>query len=134
MAQSRVTCTELLKLPPVGVIVGCATVGVVVGDQVVLLKGYGFADREGKRAMTPDTLLPIASVTKQFTAASVLLLAQDGRLGLDDPVRRWLPTLPKAADAITVRRLLTHTSGLIDYEDVIPESLTRQLHDADVLR
>jgi CubicO group peptidase (beta-lactamase class C family) len=73
-------------------------------------------------------------VTKQFTAASILLLAEDGRLKLDDPVRKWFPSLPKAAEPITIRHLLTHTSGLIDYEDVIPETFKPQLHDADVLR
>ena len=55
-------------------------------------------------------------------------------MSLDDPVRKWLPSLPAAADAIRIRHLLTHTSGLIDYEDVIPEATTAQLHDADVLR
>ncbi len=54
-------------------------------------------------------------------------------LRLDDPVRRWLPTLPDAAARITIRQLLTHTSGLIDYEDVIPAEMTAQLRDADVL-
>jgi Beta-lactamase class C and other penicillin binding proteins len=71
---------------------------------------------------------------KQFTAAAVLLLAEDGRLSLDDPVRRWLPSLPPAADAVTLRHLLSHTSGLVDYEDVMPEGQDRQVHDADVLR
>jgi CubicO group peptidase (beta-lactamase class C family) len=54
-------------------------------------------------------------------------------LNLDDPVRKWLPSLPAAANAIRIRHLLTHTSGLIDYEDVIPQGTTAQLHDADVL-
>jgi CubicO group peptidase (beta-lactamase class C family) len=53
---------------------------------------------------------------------------------LDDPVRKWLPSLPSAADPVTIRHLLSHMGGLIDYEDVIPPQLTNQLHDADVLR
>jgi CubicO group peptidase (beta-lactamase class C family) len=72
-------------------------------------------------------------MTKQFTAAAILLLAEDGRLSIDDPIRHWLPSLPDAADKAAVRHLLLHTSGLIDYEDVIPEGTTTQLHDADVL-
>src|SRR5581483_2641353 len=59
---------------------------------------------------------------------------EDGRLKLGDHVHNWLPSLPKAAEAVTIHHLLTHTSGLIDYEDVIPTTMTAQLHDADVLR
>ncbi len=66
----------------------------------------------------PATNYRLASVTKQFTAAAILLLAEDGRLSIDDPVRRWLPTLPAAAEGATIRHLLTHRSGLIDYEDL----------------
>ena len=73
-------------------------------------------------------------MTKQFTAASILLLAQDGKLTIDDPVRKWLPSLPQVAEPMTIRHLLTHTSGMIDYEDVIPPQMTAQLHDADVLK
>jgi CubicO group peptidase (beta-lactamase class C family) len=73
-------------------------------------------------------------MTKQFTAAAVLLLAQEGRLSLNDPVRRWLPTLPPATAGVRVRDLLTHVSGVIDYEELIPAGTTQQLHDADVLR
>ena len=83
---------------------------------------------------TPETNYRLASMTKQFTAASILLLAEDACLTLDAPVHTWLPSLPKAAETVTIRHLLTHTSGLIDYEDVIPESFAGQVHDADVLR
>jgi CubicO group peptidase (beta-lactamase class C family) len=83
--------------------------------------------------VTPATNFRLASVTKQFTAAAVLLLAEDGRLGLDDPVRRWLPSLPPEADAVTIRHLLTHTSGLVDYEDLMALDATAQVHDADAL-
>ena len=73
-------------------------------------------------------------MSKQFTSAAVLLLAEDGRLSIDDPIRKWLPTLPDAADGMIIRHLLTHTSGLIDYEDVIPQEQTSQLRDHEVLR
>ncbi|TYT26436.1 beta-lactamase family protein [Luteimonas viscosa] len=107
----------------------------VVRDGVpVVRKGYGLADLERGIAVGPDTNFRLASVSKQFTAAAILLLAQDGALSLDDPVRRWLPSLPAAADGITVHHLLSHTSGLVDYEDVMPDAIEGQLHDADVLR
>jgi CubicO group peptidase (beta-lactamase class C family) len=60
-------------------------------------------------------------------------LMEDGTLALTDRLRKWLPSLPAATESITLRHLLTHTSGLIDYEDVIPASMTGQLHDQDVL-
>ena len=63
----------------------------------------------------------------------MLLLVEDGRLGLDQPARRWLPELPPAAAAITIRQLLSHTSGLLDYEDLMDPADSRQVHDADVL-
>jgi len=107
----------------------------VIRDGVpVVRRAYGMADIEAQRPATPATNYRLASVTKQFTAAAILLLAEDGTLGLDDRVRTWLPALPAATDTITIRHLLTHTSGLVDYEDVIPDGTTRQLRDADVLR
>ena len=102
-----------------GVVPGAAVLVVQDGEPVVC-RGYGLADLEAGEPVTPATNFRLASVTKQFTAAAILLLAEDGRLGLDDPARQWLPSLPPAADAVTIRQLLTHTSGLVDYEDVIP--------------
>ncbi|HEX9162898.1 MAG TPA: serine hydrolase domain-containing protein [Thermoanaerobaculia bacterium] len=111
-----------------------ASVIVVHGDRVVLRRAYGFANLEDRVAATPATHYRLASVTKQFTAAAILSLEQQRKLSLDDSIRRWLPSLPAYADAITIRHLLTHSSGLVDYEDVIPEGTTKQVHDADVLR
>jgi CubicO group peptidase (beta-lactamase class C family) len=73
-------------------------------------------------------------VSKQFTAAAILLLAEDHKLALDDSVRHWLPSLPPFADRITLRQLLDHTGGLLDYEDLIEPAQTAQVGDADVLR
>lgn len=107
----------------------------IVRDGVVIARrGVGFANLEEGAPATPETNYRLASVTKQFTAASILLLREDGLLGLDDRVRTWLPSLPPATEAVTIRHLLTHTSGLIDYEDLIPDSATEQVRDADVLR
>lgn len=111
-----------------------ACVAVLRGGVPVLRRAYGLADLEGGFAAELATNFRLASLTKQFTAAAILLLRQDGRVGLEGSVRKWLPGLPSAADGMTVRHLLTHTSGLIDYEDLIPEGATAQLRDADVLR
>jgi len=99
-----------------------ASVLVVRDGLPVVRRSYGLANLEEKTPATPATNYRLASVTKQFTASAILLLAQDGRLSLDDCIRRWLPSLPDSDDAITIRHLLTHTGGLIDYEDIMPES------------
>jgi CubicO group peptidase (beta-lactamase class C family) len=111
-----------------------AAVLVLRDGRSVVRASYGLADLETGAPATPSTNYRLASMTKQFTAASILLLAEDARVTLDDRAHTWLPSLPKAAETVTIRHLLTHTSGLIDYEDVIPKSFAAQLHDADVLR
>jgi len=110
-----------------------ASVLIVRDGRVILRRAYGLADLENHVAASAATHYRLASMTKQFTAAAVLILVQDQRLSLDDPIRKWLPTLPDATAAITIRHLLTHTSGLIDYEEVMPPDTARQLHDLDVL-
>lgn len=96
-------------------------------------RGYGRSDLERGIEAGPATNYRLASVSKQFTASAILLLAQDGTLSIDDRVRRWLPSLPPAADAITLRHLLTHTSGLLDYEDLMVQPHAGQIRDAGVL-
>jgi CubicO group peptidase (beta-lactamase class C family) len=93
---------------------GCA-VGVTKGGQVALAKGYGMADLEHDTPITNDTRFYIASISKQFTAMAIVLLARDGKLSLDDSIRKWVPEVPKFGAAITLRHLLYHTSGLRDY-------------------
>ncbi|HEY4292213.1 serine hydrolase domain-containing protein [Luteibacter sp.] len=106
----------------------------VVRDGVPLVRrGYGFADLEKRVPASPQTDYRLASVSKQFTAAAILLLAQDGKLSLDDRARKWLPELPAVADAITIKELLSHQGGLVDYEDVMPADTTVPLRDKDVL-
>ncbi|MGH8082391.1 MAG: serine hydrolase domain-containing protein, partial [Lysobacter sp.] len=114
-----------------------ASVLVLRDGQPLLRRGYGKAVVETDVAANSQTNYRLASVTKQFTATAVLLLAQDGTLSLDDPIKRWLPSLPASADAITIRQILSHMSGLIDYEDVMSASFDadqNQMHDIDVLR
>ena len=96
-------------------------------------RSYSMDELEAGIAASPKTNYRLASFSKQFTAASVLLLAEDGALKVDDPLRRWLPSLPAAADGITLRHLLSHTSGLIDYEDLLPADQVRQVQDADAV-
>ena len=110
-----------------------ASVLVVHGGEAVIRRAHGLADIERRIAATPATNYRLASVSKQFTAAAVLLLVEDGRLQLGDRVRDWFPTLPQAMAAATVRHLLTHTSGVVDYEDVMSPEVAAPLRDADVL-
>ena len=111
-----------------------ASLLVVRDGSAVVRRSYGRSNLEDRIAATPETNYRLASVTKQFTAAAILLLSQDGKLSLDDPVKKWLPSLPSAIDSVTITHLLSHTSGIIDYEDVMPAGTVKQLHDADVLR
>jgi CubicO group peptidase (beta-lactamase class C family) len=110
-----------------------ASLLVIRDGKAIVRRGYGYANLEQHVEANPETNYRLASVTKQFTATCILLLNQDGKLRLDDRVRKWLPQLPASDDKITLYNLLTHTSGLIDYEDLIPPSRTTQLDDADVL-
>jgi len=93
---------------------GCA-VGVSRGGQVVLERAYGMADLERGVANTPGTVFEAGSVSKQFTAAAVALLAEQGKLSLDDDVRKYVPELPDYGKTITIRHMLNHTAGLRDW-------------------
>ncbi len=93
---------------------GCA-VGVYRDGKIQYARGYGLADLERRVPISSKTVFDIGSTSKQFTAASVVLLQQDGKLSLDDDVRRFLPELPVYDRLITIRHLLHHTSGVRDY-------------------
>jgi CubicO group peptidase (beta-lactamase class C family) len=111
-------------------------IGIVVGGEAVYAKGFGLRDVEGKKPFTPDTPFPIASVTKSFTAMAILKLRDEGKLELDVPASRYYPPLAKLAyvtrDAppVTLRHLLTHTSGMP--EDNPWADVTENLTDADL--
>jgi CubicO group peptidase (beta-lactamase class C family) len=92
---------------------GCA-LGAMQDGKIVYSRGYGLADVEHSVPITPTTVFHVASVSKQFTAFAIYLLAQDGRLSIDDDVRKYIPELHDFAKTITVRQLLHHTSGLRD--------------------
>lgn len=93
---------------------GCA-VGADVKGQPVVRAAYGMADLEHDVPITLDTIFEVGSVSKQFTAAAVLLLARDGKLSLDDKVRKYIPEMPDVAADITIRQMLNHTAGLRDW-------------------
>jgi CubicO group peptidase (beta-lactamase class C family) len=93
---------------------GCA-VGVYRGGVVEYSRGYGMANLELGAALSPQSIFDIGSTSKQFTAMSVMLLARDGKLSLDDDIRKFIPELPNYGRTITIRHILTHTSGIRDY-------------------
>lgn len=85
---------------------------VAVRGEIVLEKGYGFADPGGKQPIRADSLWDVASVTKQFTAAAILHLASKGKLSLDDPLKKYFPDINIDKAGVTLRHLLNHTSGI----------------------
>lgn len=103
--------------------------------QVMRRSGYGISDVEHRVPVTSSTMFQSGSLGKQFTAAAVLLLGERGRLRLDDPISRYLPKLPPAWDSITVRQLLSHTSGIHDSEEDGGEvfDLRREYTDDELL-
>lgn len=96
------------------------SVGVVQDGKVLLAKGYGFANVELGTKATAATQYEILSVTKQFTAAAILVLVEEAKIGLDDTVAKFLPDSPASWKDVTIRHLLTHTSGIEDYTDIPP--------------
>ena len=114
---------------------GCA-LGVYRDGRIVYERGYGMANLELGVANSPQSVFDIGSTSKQFTAFAIHLLARDGKLSLDDDIRKWLPEVPDYGKKVTIRNLLHHTSGLRDYIEVMslqglqPEDLTT---DADSL-
>jgi len=93
------------------------SVAVLRGDSVLLARGYGEANVELHVPASDSTIYQSGSLGKQFTSALVVMLAEEGRLGLDDSITRWFPAARESWKGITVRQLLTHTSGIPDYAD-----------------
>jgi len=101
------------------------------GPDVILSKGYGSANLEWDVPNTPSTKFRLGSITKQFTAASILLLEERGKLKLDDPIKTFVPDAPAAWDRITIFNLLTHTSGIPNFT-ALPEYKSLQVVDTPV--
>ena len=102
----------------VGPAPGCA-VGVSLDGEVVFEKAFGLAEMEHNIPNSPQTIFESGSVAKQFTAAAVVLLALEGKLSIDDPVRKHIPELPDYGSPLTIRHILTHTAGLRDWGAVL---------------
>jgi len=92
---------------------GCA-LGVYQDGRIVYKRGYGMANLNDDVTITPETVFHVASMSKQFTAFSILLLQQQGKLSLDDDVHKYIPELPDFGQTITLREMMHHTSGLRD--------------------
>jgi CubicO group peptidase (beta-lactamase class C family) len=97
---------------------GCAAAVSLNGD-IVFEKAFGLAEMEHNIPNTPQTIFESGSVAKQFTAAAIVLLQQDGKLSLEDPVRKYIPELPDYGSPLTIRHLLNHTSGIRDWGTVM---------------
>ena len=116
-----------------GVLVGVASRGRLLHGQA-----YGMANVELRVPVSDSTVFEIGSISKQFVSAAIMLLEEDGRLSLDDPIHEYLPDVPSEWLGVTVRQLLTHTSGIPDYEEIqtyeayrfrfTPEQIIRVAH------
>ncbi|HXS25178.1 MAG TPA: serine hydrolase domain-containing protein, partial [Gemmatimonadales bacterium] len=91
------------------------SLGVMRGGRIIKAKGYGLANVELAVPVTPRSVFQTGSVGKQFTATAVMMLVEEGRVGLDDSIPKYFPEAPPSWKAVTVRQLLTHTSGIADY-------------------
>lgn len=103
------------RAEPIAIETPGVAVAVIRRGETLLAKGYGFANLEQQIKVTPETMFESGSLGKQFTAAGIMALVEDERLKLDDSVRTWLPDAPETWQPITLRRLLSHTSGIPDY-------------------
>jgi CubicO group peptidase (beta-lactamase class C family) len=113
-------------------------VAVVKSGAVVASAGFGLADLRTKAAITPETIFHLASCGKQFTAMGILMLAEAGKLKLDEPISRYLPALTSFGPQVTIRRLLNHTSGIRDLYDEAGKKAVlarcRRPTNADIVR
>jgi CubicO group peptidase (beta-lactamase class C family) len=107
-------------------------VAVVKNGEIILAKGYGFANVEHGVAVKPETIFQSGSVGKQFTATAVMMLVEEGKISLDEKISTYLGEVPPTWQNITVRHLLTHTSGLTDYPDDF--DFRRDYTEADLLK
>ena len=93
---------------------GCS-LAIMQDGKIVYKKDYGMANLEHDIPITPKTIWFIGSITKQFTATCILLLAEKNKISLDDDIRKYLPEFPKYGKTVTIRHLIHHTSGIRDY-------------------
>ncbi len=111
-----------------------ASIAVVKNGRIFLAKAYGDAKLNPSEAATPKMRYAIGSISKQFTAACILLLEQEGKLSLNDPISKWLPNLTQAKD-VTVKEILSHTSGYQDFwpQDYVPPLMLKSMPPQEIL-
>ena len=111
-----------------------ASIAVVEGGNLVYANAYGIAHAEPERMATPDMRYSIGSISKQFTAAAILLLAEEGKISLDDKLVRWLPDLTQARD-VSIRELLSMTSGYQDYwpQDYVMPTMLNPVSSSEIV-
>lgn len=110
-----------------------ASVMVIRNGQIDYKQGFGYANLAEEERVTPETNFRLASVTKQFTAASILILQQERKLRLNQTLKDIYPDFPDYGREITIKNILNHTSGLIDYESLLDDDRTDQIRDAEIL-
>lgn len=104
------------------------SIGISRGDEILLADGFGFAELEAKVPATATTVYRIGSITKQFTAAAILQLAEQKKVALDDRITKYLPDYPTQDHVVTIRNLLQHTSGIQSFTD-LPSYRLLMRHD-----
>ena len=111
-----------------------ASVLVLKNNKVIYKKGYGVSDINTMDPIKPNTNFRLASVTKQFTAMSILLLEKKRKLSLEDTLSKYFSVVPPYIAKIKIKDLLTHSAGLVDYEDLMPAGQVTPLHDTNCLQ
>lgn len=118
------------------------SIGIALKGELIYTKGFGYSDLEHLVPVNLNTVFEIGSVSKQFTATAIMLLVKQGKLNLDDPIQKYIPNLPGEWLGITIHHLLTHTSGIPDYEAIegyynyrnryTPEEIIQSAHSLPV--
>lgn len=111
-----------------------AAIAVIKKGKISKIKGYGLASVEFNVPATTETVFEIGSVSKQITAAGILILMQDGKLNLDEKISRYLPNTPTSWEKVTIRNLLNHTSGIKSYSSLTGFDLSKRMKQADFIK
>lgn len=109
-------------------------VGVAKDGKTLRLIAQGIADIDAKTAITPDSKFNVGSITKSFTAATLMSLVEEGKLSIEDPVRKWIPELPESWNGVLIRHLLSHTGGLEDWGSIPGFKFANQYTDEEFVK
>lgn len=133
-AASRAAMDKIMSAVYKPELPGSAVI-VLKDGKIIFRKGYGLANMELRTPVRPEMVFRLASVTKQFTAAAIMLLAEHGNLSLDDDVKKFFPNYSTGSKKITIENLLTHTSGIKDYmNDIWPARMREDLSPEDLIQ